>query len=224
MSVALPSEATLEPKPTHENSTEPDFMITSVSNDEDEQANQWFKPGFLNQPLSSSSSFVLKSIHDPPYIAPSQPISETSIIDTPSSSNQTCPQIITTVVSPPPILLLDSIILQEVCDNIFKGLNKLVKTRNNFIHKEDYVNEWARLRERVDIVMCELQKSSLEARDKALNTLNEWFTEVVKNMEEVYVTGIRKRASFISQIHLSSWMPQASSHQVCNLRILISPG
>ena len=49
------------------------------------------------------------------------------------------------------------------------------------------MNEWARLRERVDIVMCELQKSSLEAHDKALNTLNEWFTEVVKNMEEVYV-------------------------------------
>ena len=172
MSVALPSEATLEPKPTHENSTEPDFMITSVSNDEDEQANQWFKPGFLNQPLSSSSSFVLKSIHDPPYIAPSQPISGTSIIDTPNSSNQTCHPIITTVVSPPPILLLDSIILQEVCENISKDLNKLVKTRNNFVHKEDYVNEWARLRIRVD---------------KALNTLNEWFTEVVKNMEEVYV-------------------------------------
>jgi len=34
------------------------------------------------------------------------------------------------------------------------------------------VNEWARLRIRVD---------------KALNTLNEWFTEVVKNMKEVYV-------------------------------------
>jgi len=175
LNVALPSvssEATLESQPSHENSTGPDFMITSVSNDEYEQANQWFKPGFLNQPLSSSSPFVLESIHDPPYIAPSQPIFETSIIDTPSSSNQTCPQIITTVVSPPPILLLDSIILQEVCENIFKDLNKLVKTRNNFVHKEDYVNEWARLRIRVD---------------KALNTLNEWFTEVVKNMKEVYV-------------------------------------
>jgi len=79
-------------------------MITSDSDDEDEQANQWFKPGFLNQPVSSSSPFVLESIHDPPYVAPSQPISETSTIDTPSSSNQTCSQTITNVVSPPPTL------------------------------------------------------------------------------------------------------------------------
>jgi len=27
----------------------------------------------------------------------------------------------------------------------------------------------------------------LEAHDKVVNTLNEWFTEVVKNIEEVYV-------------------------------------
>lgn len=71
LSVALPSEATLDSQPKHENSTEPDFMITLVSNDEDEQSNQWFKPGFLNQPLSSSSPFILESIHDPLYIAPS---------------------------------------------------------------------------------------------------------------------------------------------------------
>jgi len=61
-----------------------------------------------------------------------------------------------------------------------------VKTRNNFVHKKVYVNEWARLGERVDFVMCELQKTSLDAHDKALNTLNEWFIEVVKSMEEVY--------------------------------------
>jgi len=66
LNVALPSEATLESKPSHENSTGPDFLITLVSNDEDEQANRWFKLGFLNQPLSSSSPFVLESIHDPP--------------------------------------------------------------------------------------------------------------------------------------------------------------
>jgi len=33
----------------------------------------------------------------------------------------------TTNVSPPPTLLLDSIILQEVCENIFEDLYKLVK-------------------------------------------------------------------------------------------------
>ena len=71
----------------------------------------------------------------------------------------------------------------------------MVKTRNNFVHKEDYVSEWTRLRERVvDLVMCELQKSSFEAHDKAVNTLNEWFTEVVKNMEEVYVNRDKEKS------------------------------
>jgi hypothetical protein len=68
-----------------------------------------------------------------------------------------------------------------------------VKTRNNFVHKVDFVKEWTALRERVHYVMCELQKTSLEAHDKALNTLNEWFTEVVKNMEEVCVNRNQER-------------------------------
>jgi len=33
----------------------------------------------------------------------------------------------TTTVSPPPTILLDSIIIKEVCENIFEDLNKLVK-------------------------------------------------------------------------------------------------
>ena len=155
INVALPSvssEATLEPQPAHENSTRPEIMITSDSDVEDEQDNQWFRPGFLNQPLSSSSPFVLESIHYPPFVTPSQPISETSVIDNPNSSNQNCRQaiIITTVVPPSPTLLLDSTILTEVCENIFKDLNRLVKTRNNFVHEKIYVDEWTRLRERVD--------------------------------------------------------------------------
>jgi len=62
LNVALPSvssEATLEAQPSHEHSTRRDFIITSVSDDEDEQVNQWFKPVFLNQSLSSSSPVVL---------------------------------------------------------------------------------------------------------------------------------------------------------------------
>jgi len=43
INVALPLEATLVSQRTHENSTRPKFMITSDSDDEDEQANQWFK-------------------------------------------------------------------------------------------------------------------------------------------------------------------------------------
>jgi len=140
-------------------------MVTSDSDVEDEQAVQ------INQPLNSSSPFVLESIHYPPYAAPNQ-IVDTETISTyiPNSSNQICPQIITTNVSPPPTLLLESVILKEACENIFEDLNKLVKTINNFVHAENYEEKWTTLRERVDIVMCEIQKLSLEAHKEFINT------------------------------------------------------
>jgi len=50
-----------------EHSTEPDCIVTLVSSDDrGEQINQWLKPGFLNQTLSSSSPSVLESVHDQP--------------------------------------------------------------------------------------------------------------------------------------------------------------
>jgi len=92
ISVALPSEVTLTSQPTHENSTGPEFMIKSDSDVEDEQAVQ------VNQPLNSSSPFVLQSNHDPPYVAPYQTdVSETISTYIPNYLNQ----IITTIVSPP---------------------------------------------------------------------------------------------------------------------------
>ena len=99
----------------------------------------------------------------------------------PSSSNST--QL--TDITFPPTLLLDSIILKEVCENIFKDLNKLIKTRNNLVHEEDYVSNWTSLRSRVDYMMCELQKLSLEAHDKALLDLQQWFQGVTVNLEKV---------------------------------------
>ena len=187
LSVVLPSEATLNTKPEHENSTRPYFMITSDSDDENEQTNQWFRPGFLNQPLSSSSTCVLEYIHDPPLTSSQIFVAEHTITDLPCSSNQICPQTLTTNISPPPTILLDSTILQEVCENIFKDLNKLVMTRSNLVHKESYVDQWTSLRERIDYVMNELQKSSLKAHSQALKTLQDWFKEVVNSMEEVNI-------------------------------------
>jgi len=116
LSVALRSEATLHTQPEHENFTGPDFMITSDSDDENEKTNQWFRPGFLNQHLSSSSTCVLKSIHDPSLTSSQIYVSEHTIIDLPCSSNQVFPQTLATNVSPPPTILLDSTILQEVCE------------------------------------------------------------------------------------------------------------
>jgi len=124
-------------------------------------------------------------------------VTKNTATDLPSSSTealQTCTPIQTTNISSPPTLFLDSIILADVCESIFTELNKLVKVRNNLVHEEDYVQEWRRLRERVDFVMSELQKSSLEAHSNAKNSLNDWFKNVVKSMQEVEVKRTQERS------------------------------
>jgi len=124
-------------------------------------------------------------------------VTENTATNLPSSSTQalqTCTPIQTTNISSPPTLFLDFIILAYVCESIFKELNKLVKARNNFVHEEDYVKEWRRLRERVDFVMSELQKSSLEVHNSAQNTLNDWFKDVVKSMQEVEIKRTQERS------------------------------
>jgi len=78
-----------------------------------------------------------------------------------------------------------------VCENIFEDLNKLVKARNHVIHTESYEDQWTSLRERVDTIMCELQKLSPEAQDQ---TLNNWFKDVVNNMKEVEATKNQARS------------------------------
>jgi len=112
-------------------------------------------------------------------------------------------KVCSTNISSLPTLFLDSIILADVSESIFKELNKLVKARNNFVHEEDYVKEWRRLRERVDFVMSELQKSSLKAHSNAQNTLNDWFKDVVKSMQEVEIKRTQERSKlYISDTHM----------------------
>jgi len=66
LNVALPSQATLISQTSNEHSTEFDCIITSESSDDiDEETNQWFRPGFLNKTLSSSSPFVLHQPFEP---------------------------------------------------------------------------------------------------------------------------------------------------------------
>jgi len=113
---------------------------------------------------------------------------EISTNDQPSSSNlalQTCAPARTTNVPSPPTLFLDSTILAYVCENIFQELNKLVGARNNLVHLESYQKQWRRLRERVDFVLSELQRSSLDAQDFAQNNLKDWLKRVVNNLQEV---------------------------------------
>jgi len=171
ISVALPSaETTLNPD-------EPEQMI--IEHVVDEVPNQ------IGTTLASSSSFILEPVNDPPFVPNSIHVIEsntsTIISSEPSSSNT--PQL--TDITVRPTLLLDSAILKEACQQIFIDLNKLVKTRNNYVHEKDYVSEWTSLRNRVEYMMCELHKLSLEAHDKALLDLQQWFKGVTVNMEEV---------------------------------------
>ena len=74
-----------------------------------------------------------------------------------------------------------------------------MKTRSNFVHEKNYVDEWTTLRERVDSVTCELQKLSLEAHNQPLNTLKDWFKGVIYSMEEVEVNKNQEK----SKLYLS---------------------
>jgi len=80
-----------------------------------------------------------------------------------------------------------------VCENIFQELNKLVQARNNLTHEESYEKQWRRLRERVDFVMSELQRSSLDAQDIAQNNLQDWLKGVVNNLQEVTVSRTQEK-------------------------------
>ena len=112
----------------------------------------------------SNSSFT--SVPDQPLETNIQTAIPTN--DQPSSSNlaiqvSTPPR--TTKVPSPPTLFLNSSILADVCENIFQELNKLVQARNNLVHEDNYVKQWRRLRERVDFIISELERSSLDAQD-----------------------------------------------------------
>jgi hypothetical protein len=127
----------------------------------------------IGETLSPILSFVLKHVNDPPFVLNSTHAIEintsTSITtdktDIPSSSSlaiQPCAPAKTNIPSPP-IMFLDSTILADVCENIFQELNKLVQARNNLIHKDSYEKQWKKLKERVDFVLAELQRTCLDA-------------------------------------------------------------
>jgi len=177
--------------------TEPDFMIISYSsNNRDEQTNSWFKPRFLNKSASSSSTMISESVSDQPFetntlFAEPDLSSETSTNDQPSSSNQaiqTSTPARTKNVLTPRTLFLDSTILADMCENIFQELNNLVEARNKLFHEESYVKQWRRLRERVDFVLSELQRSSFDAQGMTQNNLQDWLRGVVNNLQEVAVS------------------------------------
>jgi len=114
---------------------------------------------------------------------------KTSINDQPSSSNLAIQPLAPakTNVPSPPTLFLDSTILADVCENIFQELNNLVQARNNLIHEDNYEKTWIRLKDRVEYVLTELQRTCLDAQDIAQTKLQDWLKGVVSNLDEVKV-------------------------------------
>jgi len=63
----------------------------------------------------------------------------------------------------------------------------LVQARNNLIHEDSYEKQWKRLKEIVDYVLTELQRSYLDAQDSAQRKLQDWLKGVDHNLQEVQV-------------------------------------
>jgi len=114
----------IESPTIHANVNELVFMITSEDSDsEDEQVN-------------STSTVVIYSVQ----ISESNIPTNNTTNDQPSSSNlviQLCAPVKTSVPSPRTIFL-DSILLADVCENIFQELNNLIEARNYQVHKDNY--------------------------------------------------------------------------------------
>jgi len=54
----------------------------------------------------------------------------------------------------------------------------LVQERNNLIHEDSYEKQWKRLKDRVDYVLTEFQRSCLDAQDSAQRKLQDWLKGV----------------------------------------------
>jgi len=57
--------------------------------------------------------------------------------------------------------------LTNVCEGIFQELNHLVQARNNLIHEDSYEKMWTRLKDIVEFVLSELQRSCFDAQEIA---------------------------------------------------------
>ena len=99
----------------------------------------------------------------------------TSTNDQPLSSNLAILHVAPTKtnVPSPPTLFLDSTILADVCENIFQELNNLVQASNNLIHEDNYEKLWIRLKDRVEYVLTELQRTCIDAQDTAQTKLQD---------------------------------------------------
>lgn len=163
----------IELPPSLENVSKPDFMITSEDSD-------------VEVEVSNSSFVLITSVLDQHLETNTHTATSTNDPEPSNLVIQSCAPAKTNVPSPL-TLFLDSTILADVCESIYQKLNKLVQARNNLIHKDSYEKQWKRLKERVDFVLTELQRSCLDAQDSAQNKLQDWLKGVDNNLQEVKV-------------------------------------
>jgi len=57
----------------------------------------------------------------------------------------------------------------------------------NLIHEDSYEKLWTRLKDKVDFVLSELQRSCFDAKELAQAKLQEWLKGVVSNLDEVKI-------------------------------------
>jgi len=63
----------------------------------------------------------------------------------------------------------------------------MVQASNNLIHEDNYEKLWIRLKDRVEYVLTELQRTCLYAQDISQTKLQDWLKGVVSNLHEVKV-------------------------------------
>jgi len=129
--------------------------------------------------LSTQSQSITTNLHEPEHVTIDQPSSSNLAIQpiTPAKTN----------VSSQPTLFLNSAILSNVCESIFQELNCLIQARNNLIHEDNYEKLWIRLKDTVDFILLELQRSCLDAQELAQAKLQAWLKGVVSNLDEVKI-------------------------------------
>ncbi|RHN51726.1 hypothetical protein MtrunA17_Chr6g0472071 [Medicago truncatula] len=87
----------------------------------------------------------------------------------------------------PPTIFLDSTLLTDVCEKIFKELNQLIQARNELIHKDDYEKQWNRLNERVNYILSALTSTCLDEQDLAQKKFQDWIKGVDNSLQEVKI-------------------------------------
>jgi len=167
-----------------------------------------------NQDMTQTTnldSILIPEVLVPELVVPEQPTSQHSASDltinnqSPTTNTQTNPATYIndqtsssnlaiqpvapakTNVPSPPTLFLHSTILANVCEGIFQELNHLVQARNNLIHKDSYEKMWTRLKDRVEFVLLELQRSCFDAQEFAQAQLQEWLKGVVSKLHDVKI-------------------------------------